>query len=199
MAKSKPQGDPGKDSDVVMGELAEDDVAIDATSSAPDPPAAEPAETQPETGGPWGSDNGELVAERDHLLGQLQRLQADFENYRKRVARDQEQAAGRGAAFVLEQLLPVLDAFDNAMAMDPAADAEGFQNGVRLVQKSLANVLTQAGLERIDTVDVDFDPVVHEAVVSLGGEGDPTVVEVLRSGYAIKGRVVRPAMVKVSG
>jgi molecular chaperone GrpE len=140
----------------------------------------------------------DLVRERDEMRALAQRVQADFENYKKRVQRDQAEAAERGATLLVEQLLPVLDTFDLALSSLEDAD-EKVRKGVELVYADLVSVLERAGLERIPTDGRPFDPEVHEAVVHEPGDGDPTVTETMRTGYRLKGRVLRPAMVKVSG
>ena len=143
--------------------------------------------------------NGEdLARERDDMRALAQRVQADFENYKKRVQRDQAEVSERGAALLVEQLLPVLDNFDLALLNLDEAD-DKVRKGVELVYADFVAVLERAGLERIPTDGQPFDPEVHEAVLHEPGDGDPTVVETMRSGYRLKGRVLRPAMVKVSG
>jgi molecular chaperone GrpE len=140
----------------------------------------------------------DLVRERDEMRALAQRIQADFENYKKRVQRDQAETAERGTALLVEQLLPVLDNFDLALLSLEDAD-ELVRKGVELVYADFVAVLERAGLERIPTDGTPFDPEVHEAVLHEPGSGEPTVVETMRSGYRLKGRVLRPAMVKVSG
>jgi molecular chaperone GrpE len=140
----------------------------------------------------------DLVRERDEMRALAQRIQADFENYKKRVQRDQAETAERGTALLVEQLLPVLDNFDLALLSLEDAD-ELVRKGVELVYADFVAVLERAGLERIPTDGTPFDPEVHEAVLHEPGNGEPTVVETMRSGYRLKGRVLRPAMVKVSG
>jgi len=135
-----------------------------------------------------------LVAERDEYLDRLKRLQADFENYKKRVTKQQLEHRERAAEDMLTQLLPVLDTFDLALAH--GAD------GVGPVHRSLLDVLDTSGLERLDPLGQSFDPNEHDAVLHEAaddGGGEPEVIEVLRAGYRWKGRVLRPAMVKVKG
>jgi molecular chaperone GrpE len=138
--------------------------------------------------------------ERDEYLDALQRLQAEFENYRKRVAKSSEDAATRAAGGIVATLLPVLDAFDLALAHFEESDSD---EAAALVQARglLLETLRKEGLERIDAVGVGFDPQVHDAVVHVegDGEGDQVIDEVLRAGYLWKGAVLRPAMVKVKG
>lgn len=139
-----------------------------------------------------------LAKERDELRGVAQRLQADFENYRKRMLREQTETIARANEALIEQLLPVLDSLEPALRQLDDAD-EKVRKGFELVSAELVSVLEKAGLERIDATGVPFDPTVHEAVMQEGDEdGDPVVSEAIRTGYRFKGRVLRPAMVKVA-
>jgi molecular chaperone GrpE len=142
------------------------------------------------------ADLRELAAERDELRGTAQRLQADFENYRKRIARDQAAQSDRANERLVESILPALDGLEMAVANLGDAD-EQVRKGVELAVGELASVLARHGLVRIADLGVAFDPNQHEAVLQEEGEGEPRVGDVLRSGYALKGRVLRPAMVKV--
>jgi molecular chaperone GrpE len=181
-----------------------------------------------------------VKAERDEYLDALRRLQADFDNFRKRVKRQQEEQSARGAESLVERLLPVLDAVDLAVAH--AGDAKDAA-ALTQVAALLHDVLQREGVERIDAAGVAFEPTIHDAVAHVPREdpkGDPTrgpkvdqadqaggqpgpvddgsdksddergrvdvddadvpmVAEVLRPGYLLKGKVLRPAMVKVSG
>ena len=143
-------------------------------------------------------DIGELaaaVAARDEYLDSLRRLQADFENYKKRIQRQQAELSERAAEKLVEKLLAALDTFDLAMAH---ADSDA---GLEPVYRSLLGVLEGAGLERLDPAGQPFDPNEHDAVLHEEGDDSPSpeVIEVLRAGYRWKGRVLRPAMVKVKG
>ena len=118
--------------------------------------------------------------------------------YRKRMLREQTALAERASESLVEQLLPVLDNFELALLSLDDAD-EKVRKGVELVYADFLSVLERAGLERIATDGEPFDPEVHEAVAHEAGDGHPTVVETMREGYRLKGRVLRPAMVKVAG
>lgn len=138
-----------------------------------------------------------IVAARDEYLDSLRRLQADFENYKKRIQRQQAELSERAAEALVEKLLPALDTFDLALAhADGPVDA-----GLQPIYRSLLGVLTSAGLDRLDPQGQPFDPNEHDAVQHEEGGDSPTpeVIEVLRAGYRWKGRVMRPAMVKVKG
>ena len=133
-----------------------------------------------------------LLKERGEYLQLSQQLQADFENYKKRMLKQQTEHVERAAGVLVEKLLPVLDNFDLALAHG--------ESGVEPVYRSLMSVLEAEGLERLDPVGKPFDPNEHDAVVHEPGEGDKTeVFEELRAGYRWKGRLLRPAMVKVRG
>ena len=159
-------------------------------------PSAEPGE---EEAGQIVADIDQLQRERDDLLGTSQRLQADFENYRKRVLREQTALVERATEGLIERLLPVVDSFELAIAnIGGDTDVESLRKGVELVYAELLGVLERAGLEPINAQGEPFDPNVHEAVMQEDGPGEPRVGGVLRSGWKLKGRVLRPAMVKVT-
>jgi molecular chaperone GrpE len=136
-----------------------------------------------------------IARERDEYLDALRHLQADFENYKKRVEKQQKEHVERAAGELVGKLLPVCDTADLAIA-------HGGGEEVKQVWTALMEALERVGLERIDPVGVPFDPTIHDAVAHDPGEGSaagPEVVEVFRTGYLWKGRVLRPAMVKVKG
>lgn len=134
-----------------------------------------------------------VSTERDEYLDMARRVQAEFENYRKRVESQRAEQLARAAESLVVELLPVLDACDAALSHG-AADVEP-------IQASLVGTLVKQGLEIIDAVDVVFDPNLHDAVLSEPADDveELLVVEVMRTGYQWNGRVVRPAMVKVRG
>jgi molecular chaperone GrpE len=142
------------------------------------------------------ADLRDLAAERDELRGTAQRIQADFENYRKRVMRDQAALADRATERLVEAILPALDGLEMAVASLADAD-EKVRKGVELAVGELTSALERHGLEQIAALGAEFDPNQHEAVMQDDGDGEPRVGGVLRTGYALKGRVLRPAMVKV--
>jgi molecular chaperone GrpE len=145
-----------------------------------------------------GGELERISAERDEYLAHLQRTQAEFDNYRKRMLRDQTVHLERATANLIEQLLPVLDAFELALGSG-GTDAERLRKGVELVYGELLGVLEKAGLERIEAHGKPFNPEEHEAVMHVeSDDGEPGVRDVVRTGYRLKGRVIRPAMVKVA-
>ena len=145
------------------------------------------------------ADLSQLEGERNELVDTLRRVQADFENYRKRVLREQTALVERATEGLLEQLLPVLDSFELAVHNLEAGDVdEKVRKGIELAFAELVGVLERAGLERIDAHGAAFDPNEHEAVMQDEGDGEPHVGGVLRTGWRLSGRVLRPAMVKVT-
>jgi molecular chaperone GrpE len=148
-------------------------------------------------------EQSEAERQRDEYLDALQRLQADFENYRKRVARSSSDASVRAAGDLVAKLLPVLDAFDLAEAhFATVSSEEAPLEEVQALSQArglLLDTLAKEGLGRIDAVGVEFDPQVHDAVAHVEGEGGQMIDEVLRAGYRWKGAVLRPAMVRVKG
>ena len=139
-----------------------------------------------------------LEKERDEYLNDLKRVAADFENYRKRMARDPEGLVARAHERLVKELLPVLDDLERALeAAAPHEEAE-LGEGVRLVHRELVEALAREGLVEVET-DGQFDPHVHEALVSQPSEQeDGSVIEVLQKGYRLGDRVLRPARVVVS-
>ena len=139
-----------------------------------------------------------LQAERDELFDRLQRLAAEFDNYRKRTARDAASLTIRANERLVKDLLPILD--DLGRALEAAEEHEGakLEEGVRLVHRSLADLLAKEGLAEIQT-DGQFDPHVHEALLSQPSDADEgSVIEVVQKGYKLGDRVLRPARVVVA-
>jgi molecular chaperone GrpE len=144
---------------------------------------------------------GALAAKRDEYLALAQRTQADFENYRKRVARESALAAQRGVAKLAKELLPAIDNLDRALGA--AATDDPLLDGVRLVRSELAAGLARVGVESFSPLGESFDPVVHEAIATVpqppeGGAASGTVVEVYQPGYRLGESVIRPARVVVA-
>ena len=139
-----------------------------------------------------------LEAERDEHLNDLKRVAAEFENYRKRVARDQEGLVARAHERLVKELLPVLDDLERALAAAEEHEEAKLEEGVRLVHRELAGALRREGLAEIDT-DGQFDPHVHEALLSQPSDVEEgSVIEVVQKGYKLGDRVVRPARVVVA-
>jgi len=136
--------------------------------------------------------------ERDEYLDALQRLKAEFDNYRKRVARDQQELAARAHERLVKELVPVLDDLERALEAAAAHEEAKLEDGVRLVHRALADALAKEGLREIPTEGA-FDPHTQEALLSQPSETDEgTIIQVLQKGYALGDRVVRPARVVIS-
>ena len=141
----------------------------------------------------------EVTAERDEYLADLQRLAAEFENYRKRAARDQERLVAHAHERLVRELLPVLDDLERSLEAAERHEEAALVDGVRLVERALRKALEKEGLSEIDT-DGAFDPHVHEALLTKQDDGvEPgAVLEVVQRGYRLGDKVVRPARVIVA-
>jgi molecular chaperone GrpE len=140
----------------------------------------------------------QATRERDEYLDALQRLKAEFENYRKRVSRDQADFVTRAAERLVKQLLPVLDDLERALEAAAEHEEAKLEEGVRLVHRSLADALAREGLVEVET-DGAFDPHTQEALLAQPSEADEgTVIQVLQKGYKLGDHVLRPARVVVS-
>ena len=141
-----------------------------------------------------------LAAEKQDLTNTLVRLQADFDNYRKRTEKEHDQARHRGVEILVEQLLPVLDGFDRALAAHDDPAYEDYRKGFELIRKQLWDLLAKQGVHRIESIGKEFDPNVHHAVehVPTSDYPDGAVIEEFQPGYTFHHRVLRPAMVRVA-
>ncbi len=140
-----------------------------------------------------------LKAERDTLLDRLARLQAEFENARKRASREQQEFRDYALADTIKTFLPVVDSFELALRAEGGAKSE-FRGGVELIYKQLQDVLLKLGLQPIAAKGEQFDPHLHEAIemVDTKDAADHEVLDELQRGYKLKDRLVRPAMVRVA-
>ena len=139
-----------------------------------------------------------LEKERDEYLNDLKRVAADFENYRRRAARDQESLVARAHERLVKELLPVLDDLERALEAAAEHEEAKLEEGVRLVHRELAGALSKEGLVEIAT-NGRFDPHVHEALLSQPSEEDDgAILEVIQKGYRLGDRVLRPARVVIS-
>ena len=137
-------------------------------------------------------------AEAETHLNDLKRLAADFDNYKKRAAREQAALAGRASERLVKELLPIVDDLERALGAAEDHEEAELEEGVRLVHRQLASVLEREGLAEIET-EGKFDPHVHEALLSQPSEAEEgSVIEVLQKGYRLGDRVVRPARVVVA-
>ena len=128
----------------------------------------------------------------------MKRLQADFENFRRRTRQEKEELSNLVVQDFIKELLPMLDNFDRAMAAE-ATDAAKFQQGVEMIYNQLAEILKNRGMELIDTKEAKFDPNFHQAVMRVENPEleDETIAMELQKGYMVKGKVIRPSMVQV--
>jgi molecular chaperone GrpE len=172
-------------------------------ATASDPGGQDPTTAHEDGAREIESDLDELVrkaAERDEYLALAQRTQADFENYRKRVAREAAAAQERGVCALTKELLPALDNLDRAL--EAAAEEDPLLEGVRLVRQELSAALARTGIESFTPLGETFDPTLHEAVATApqpeGGARGGTVVEVYQAGYRLGESVIRPARVVVA-
>jgi molecular chaperone GrpE len=171
------------------------------------PPSDNVREGRTQASPPPGSNNvsdfsGELqkvTTERDELLNRLARAQAEFENARKRAAKEQREFQDFALADALKSLLPIIDSFDRALRM-PAENLEDFRSGVDLIRKQLQDTLTKLGLRQIPTKGEPFDPYLHEAVelVHTTAAEDNHILDELQRGYKLRDRLLRPARVAVA-
>lgn len=183
----KSQVDP-EELDVDHELPASDETDPAGTIVAPDQQSAAPQ-----------SELQKLKAERDALVDRLARLQAEFENARKRSAKEQQDFREFAAADAIKALLPSLDSFERALHV-PATQVSELRNGVELIYKQLMDALTKLGVQPVAAKGETFDPHVHEAIelVDTDKLPDHQVIEELQRGYKLKDRLLRPAMVKVA-
>src|SRR5712692_116302 len=143
------------------------------------------------------ADRDRAVAEKEEIWDRFVRKQAEFENFRKRMAREKEEVLQFAAMEIVRSLLPILDDFERALKSP--AEGDEYRKGVELIYKRLYDTLVQAGLAPIESVGKKFDPHLHQAVDTVKSEQeDHTIVEEFQRGYEFKGRLLRPAMVKVA-
>jgi len=145
------------------------------------------------------SETEKLKAERDALLDRLARLQAEFDNARKRAVREQQDFREFAAADVIKSFLPTLDSFERALKAG-VADSSEFRNGIELIYRQFQDALQKIGVQPISATGQVFDPRIHEAVemVDTSDVPDHHVLDELQRGYKYKDRLLRPAMVRVA-
>lgn len=146
------------------------------------------------------ADVAKLAQDLDDLRQTLLRRQADFDNYRKRIERERVDDGKRATARVVEALIPIVDGFEHALAAHREAEYENYRKGFELIYKQMIDNLAKLGVERIDPAGQQFDPHQHQAVDRAESKEAPdgTVLQVFQAGYLFNGRVLRPAMVRVS-
>ena len=178
-------------------EAAREDAAEGSEEEAPEEAAAADAAMQEEIEALKGQVDGlnkDLQEKKDRLL----RLQADFDNFRRRSAKEREEISAVVTQNFCKDMLPLLDNFERAMAAE-TKDVEAFQKGVEMIFTQFQEILKKNGLEHIEAVGQKFDPNFHQAVMRVEDpeKEDDTVAQELQKGYMVKGRVIRPSMVQV--
>jgi len=170
---------------------------LPASDEAEDAPQSASAEISRPSGD--NADYQRLKAERDTLLDRMARMQADFENARKRASREQQEHRDYALSDAIKALLPTLDSFERALQTS-ASEKSDLRSGVELIYKQLQDSLAKLGLRRIPAKGEPFDPHLHEAIemVETTDVPDHQIVEELQGGYKLKERLLRPAMVKVA-
>jgi molecular chaperone GrpE len=175
---------------------------VDQAPEAEEATGHRPQAAGDEGAGDAGDPSSELIAERDKYLELAQRTQADFENYRKRAAKDAATAGQRAKAGLVRELLPVLDNLERALAnAGDNGDPSSLVEGVRLVRADLVGVLERSGVESFDPSGEPFDPTLHEALSTRPapeGTHPGVVMDVVEKGYRLNDTVLRPARVVVS-
>jgi molecular chaperone GrpE len=168
-------------------------------------PAGDDTSDTPQAAGresPAAAESGELQklkSERDALLDRLARMQADFDNARKRAQREQHEFRDYASADTIKAILPILDSMERALHVSAATKSD-LRNGVELIYKQLLDALTKLGLRPIPAKGEPFDPRLHEAIemVDTSEADDHQILEELQRGYNFKDRLLRPSMVKVA-
>ncbi|WP_318606432.1 nucleotide exchange factor GrpE [Mitsuokella jalaludinii] len=178
-------------------EAAQEDAAEGSEEEAPEEAATADAAMQEEIEALKDQVDGlnkDLQEKKDRLL----RLQADFDNFRRRSAKEREEISSVVTQNFCKDMLPLLDNFERAMAAE-TKDVEAFQKGVEMIFTQFQEILKKNGLEHIEAVGQKFDPNFHQAVMRVEDpeKEDDTVAQELQKGYMVKGRVIRPSMVQV--
>lgn len=182
------------------GKTQYEEQAMDVEHELPPSDGSEdqPSTTTEPTASDQSSEVQKLRAERDTLLDRLARMQADFDNARKRAAKEQQDYRDYALADAVKTLLPVMDSFDRALQSSP--EKSEFHAGVELIQKQLQAALAKIGVQTISAKGQQFDPRFHEAIEMVDTEEakDHEVLDELQHGYKLKDRLLRPAMVRVA-
>lgn len=191
-----PLQDQEQDKNNLKGEAAKDREA--AATPQPEVETDADANASLKTGAT--SEVQKLLAEKQELMNTLVRRQADFENYRKRIEKERHADRHRGVEAFVEQLLPVLDAFDLALSADSGGAEGEYLKGFELIRRQLWDVISKQGVKRIEAVGKEFDPHLHHAIdrVETNEHPEGTIVAEHQPGYMFHDRVLRPAMVRVA-
>jgi molecular chaperone GrpE len=196
------RGQGGQPAGPVVGEEEALRAGSSSTSPSPAPPPGD-APDQDAQGAEVADDITALLAEaesqRDEYLELAKRTQADFENYRKRMAAEVQAASLRGKGQMARELIEAVDNLERALE-SAGEGPDGLAGGVEMVLRGMREALTRNGIEQVDPKDEKFDPNLHEALSTMPVEGAESgvVVEVMQKGYALDGHLIRPARVVVS-
>jgi molecular chaperone GrpE len=207
LAEEVEEADAAVDAEVETDEAAEEQAEVAAVTERADEDAADAEDATEALDEVEASDDAiaadleKARAEAESYLDDLRRLQADFDNYRKRTLREQTARAAAASQALVARLLPVLDNFELAVSSaEHSRDFDRMLKGVEMVFGELREVMEAEGLVKIEAEGKPFDPERHEAVIAVEQEGTEPgmVVDIVRTGYELRGKVLRPAMVKVA-
>jgi molecular chaperone GrpE len=207
LAEEVEEADAAVDAEVDADEVAEEQAEVAAVTERADEDAADAEDATEALDEVEASDDAiaadleKARAEAESYLDDLRRLQADFDNYRKRTLREQTARAASASQALVARLLPVLDNFELAVSSaEHSRDFDRMLKGVEMVFGELREVMESEGLVKIEAEGKPFDPERHEAVIAVEQEGTEPgmVVDIVRTGYELRGKVLRPAMVKVA-
>jgi molecular chaperone GrpE len=198
MKEMQQEIDEAEAEETAADEAEAPETAEASESDAAEADAAAEAEAPDEDAAALKAQVESLKAALEEKDNRVKRLQADFENFRRRTSKEREELANVVTQDLLKSMLPILDNFDRAMAAEQK-DNESFQKGVEMIYTQLHETLKNAGLELIDTAGQKFDPNFHQAVMRVENPDleDDTIAQELQKGYIVKGRVIRPSMVQV--
>ena len=207
LAEEVEEADAAVDAEVETDEAAEEQAEVAAVTERADEDAADAEDATEALDEVEASDDAiaadleKARAEAESYLDDLRRLQADFDNYRKRTLREQTARAASASQALVARLLPVLDNFELAVSSaEHSRDFDRMLKGVEMVFGELREVMESEGLVKIEAEGKPFDPERHEAVIAVEQEDTEPgmVVGIVRTGYELRGKVLRPAMVKVA-
>ncbi|MFD2671584.1 nucleotide exchange factor GrpE [Marinicrinis sediminis] len=183
------------------------DTDMNAQDELHEPETAEQAEAQEDTADAnseetdAGSENSQLQAALEEQKDRYLRLQAEFDNFRRRSRQEKEETAKYASSKVMEQLLPIVDNFERAVnSSNSSDDYDALKKGLDMILRQLGQLMEQEGIKPIEAVGQPFNPELHQAVMQVESEDheEGIVVEELQKGYMLKDKIIRPAMVKVS-
>ena len=198
MKEMQQEIDEAEAEETAADEAEAPETAEASESDAAEADAAAEAEAPDEDAAALKAQVESLKAALEEKDNRVKRLQADFENFRRRTSKEREEIGNVVTQELLKNLLPIVDNFDRAMATEQQ-DGEAFKKGVEMIYTQLHETLKNAGLELIDTAGQKFDPNFHQAVMRVENPDleDDTIAQELQKGYIVKGRVIRPSMVQV--